>query len=227
MPELYEQFGYHFKNEMFLRQALKHRSYLTCTGEPRIQSNERLELLGDSVLGMVVTEYLFHKYENAEEGKLTNFKSLLVNRKILSEIARDFALGDYIYLNEAEERAGGRDRESILSDAMEAIIGAIYLDGGLSAAQNFIHENISVRLSDVLEDGHLKNYKSLLQEYCQSENLSGPIYKLEDESGPDHEKLFTICVIINSQKIGIGKGFSKKKAEQKAAKETLLMLNVI
>ncbi len=227
LPDLSDQLGYQFKNVELLRQALKHRSYLTCTGEPRIQSNERLELLGDSVLGMVVTEHLYQEYDNAEEGKLTNYKSLLVNRKILSEIARDFGLGTYLFLNEAEERAGGRDRESILSDAMEAIIGAIYLDGGLTAAQSFVYENISVRLSDVLEDGHLKNYKSLLQEYCQSENLAGPIYRLENESGPDHEKLFTICVVINGQKTGIGKGFSKKKAEQKAAKETLLMLNVI
>jgi len=227
LADLSDRLKYQFNDTKILYQALKHRSFLTCTGEKRIESNERLELLGDAVLGLVVTEYLFNKYPGEEEGILTNFKSLLVNRKVLSRVAKDFGLGKFILLNEAEERSGGRKRDSILSDAVESIIGAIYLDGGLDNAKIFIYKNITNRLDEILDKGHLKNYKSILQEYCQSYNLKCPKYLIEEENGPDHLKLFTVAAIIGGKKMGVGQGPSKKEAEQKAAKESLLQLNVI
>ncbi len=227
LSELCVRLNHNFSNIDILTQALKHRSYLTCTGEERIESNERLELLGDSVLGLIITEYLYHKYPHEEEGILTNYKSLLVNRKVLSRVGKDFGLGKYMLLNEAEERSGGRKRESILSDAVEAIIGAIYLDGGLENAKRFVLKHIAVRLDEILKKGQHKNYKSILQEYCQSFNLKGPRYVIEEENGPDHLKVFTVAAVIDGKKQGVGKGHSKKDAEQQAAKESLLSMNVI
>lgn len=227
LNELCKRLKYHFNNEQLLYQALKHRSYLTCTGEKRIESNERLELLGDSVLGLVVTEFLFTRFPEEEEGILTNYKSLLVNRTVLSLVGKDFGLGKFLLLNESEERSGGRKRESILSDGVEAIIGAIYIDGGLESARNFIRLHITGKLDDILKKGQLKNYKSILQEHCQSINLRGPKYIIEEENGPDHLKEFTVAVIVDGKKLGSGHGHSKKDAEQKAARESLLQLNVL
>ncbi len=218
---------YTFTDKQLLLQALKHRSYLASTGEDRIQSNERLELLGDSVLGLVVTEYLYKSFPNEEEGRLTNLKSLLVNRYNLSRIGRDFGLGEYLLLNEAEERSGGRARESILADAVEAIIGAIYLDGGLEIAKEFIHKNVTGQLERILDEEHSRNYKSLLLEHCQSINLEGPAYLVEEETGPDHNKLFTVAALVDKKKIGSGRGLSKKVAEQMAAHQALISLNVL
>ncbi|HPG38294.1 MAG TPA: ribonuclease III [bacterium] len=227
LNELSKRLQYQFINQNLLFQALKHRSYLTCTGEKRIESNERLELLGDSVLGMTVTEFLYNRFPDEEEGILTNYKSLLVNRTVLSQVAKDFGLGKFLLLNESEERSGGRKRESILSDGVEAIIGAIYLDGGLENARNFVHLHIAKRLDEIIKKGQLKNYKSLLQEHCQSCNLRGPKYIIEEENGPDHLKEFTVAVIIDGKRLGSGHGHSKKDAEQKAARESLQQLNVI
>lgn len=210
---------YHFHDEELLIQALKHRSYLVLSGEERLQSNERLELLGDAVLGMVITEYLYKKHPQHEEGTLTNYKSLLVNRSNLSRVAREFNLGQYLFLNESEERSGGRERDSILADAFEAVIGAIYLDGGLEPVRKLVEKHMANHLHGLLTETQLKNYKSLLLEFCQKENLQGPIYIVEDEIGPDHCKTFTVAVMIDGLKRGLGMGQSKKLAEQKAAEE--------
>ncbi len=225
--ELSKRLNYQFNNWNLLFQALKHRSYLTCTGEKRIESNERLELLGDSVLGLVITEFLFNRFPEEEEGILTTYKSLLVNRTVLSQVAKDFGLGKFLLLNDSEERSGGRKRDSILSDGVEAIIGAIYIDGGLDKARYFVQNHIAVKLDDILKKGQLKNYKSILQEHCQSCSLHGPKYIIEEENGPDHLKEFTVAVVIDGKKLGSGHGHSKKDAEQKAARESLLQLNVI
>lgn len=227
LEKLCEQLECKFKNLDLLRQALKHRSYLTLTNENRIESNERLELLGDAVLGLVVTQYLYETYPREEEGVLTTYRSLLVNRKMLSRVGREIGLGDFVLLNDAEERSGGRQRDSILSDLVEAVIGAIYLDGGLEVAARFIHDNITIHLSDIVSNGIIKNYKSLLQEHCQAIGLKGPIYRIEEERGPDHDKTFTVSVAVGDKKIGWGKGHSKKSAEQLAAKEALVHLKII
>jgi ribonuclease III len=218
---------YRFSNTDLLLKALKHRSFLVVSGEDRLQSNERLELLGDSVLGLVVTEYLYLKFPEAEEGVLTNYKSLLVNRANLARVANKFDLGDFLLMNEAEEKAGGRTRVSILSDALEALLGAAYLDGGLSAVAKIIQEHIAEGLEDLLAEGTMQNHKSLLLEHCQRENLNGPSYVIESEQGPDHNKLFTVAVVVNGERYGLGSGRSKKFAEQMAAKEALIRLKIV
>ncbi|MBN1481108.1 ribonuclease III [candidate division KSB1 bacterium] len=227
IDDLYSRLHYTFKNPPILLQALKHRSYLIRTGEGRSASNERLELLGDAVLGLVVTEFLYKIYPNETEGILTNYKSLLVSGRLLARVAKEIGLGQHLLMNESEARSGGRKRSSILADAVEAVIGAIYLDGGLDQARLFIHRNITNRLNELLQDDHLRNNKSLLQEYCQSLNLNGPYYRVDEESGPDHLKVFTVSAVINGRAVGIGTGTSKKKAEQSAANQALRELALI
>jgi ribonuclease III len=221
LEELMRLINYRFHDQSLLIQALKHRSYLVQTGEDRLQSNERLELLGDAVLGLVITENLYADFPEEEEGVLTNYKSLLVNRVNLSRVGHEFDLGKYLLLNDSEERAGGRSRDSILSDAVEAVIGAMYLDGGLEPARKMIHKHIATGLSALLNETQLQNFKSLLLEYCQRESKTGPVYMVENEEGPDHNKVFTVAVFINGTKCGSGTGSSKKVAEQHAAEEAL------
>lgn len=227
ISQLETELNYSFKNKKLIIQALKHRSFLSVTNESRLLSNERLELLGDAVLGMVVTEYLFTKFPSKEEGELTTIKSLLVSRKILARIARQIGFGKFILLNDAEEKSGGRDRASIIADAFESIIGAMYLDGGLEMVINFINEKLLSLTDEILAEEHYKNFKSILLEYSQSRYLGLPQYFVRNEEGPDHEKLFTIEVRINNQALGVGKGNSKKGAEQISAKNALKNLNAI
>jgi len=224
---LKETLGYDFRNTELFVQALKHRSYLPIHNEKRLKSNERLELLGDAVLGLVVVEYLFHKYPNKEEGELTNMKSLFVSRKILAKIARALRLGQFLLLSDSEEKAGGRNRASINSDAIEAIIGAIYLDGGLAMAKEFIHNKMLSSFEEIISDEHHTNFKSMLLEYAQSQNLGSPIYSVRTVEGPDHEKVFTIDVRIQDEVLGFGTANSKKRAEQLAAQEALKNLYIL
>lgn len=219
--------NYKFCDKSLIAQALKHRSFLSVTNESRLSSNERLELLGDAVLGMVVTEFLYKRFPTKEEGELTAIKSLMVSRKILARAATQIELGQFILMNEAEEKAGGRYRHSIIADAFESIIGAIYLDGGLETVIDFIYRKLLVRTEKIIVEEQNRNFKSMLLEYSQSKNLGLPQYVVRNEEGPDHEKLFTIEVLISNQVLGIGKGNSKKKAEQVSAKNALKKLNII
>jgi ribonuclease-3 len=223
--ELSSIVGYSFANPNLLVQALKHRSFLPEVNEMRVQSNERLELLGDSVLGLVVTESLYHRFPQKEEGEITMIKSLLVSRKVLSSCCRDMRLGEYILLSESEENSGGRDRPSILADTFEAIIGAIYLDGGLPAARKFVGDHLLQQMESTLNDEGHRNFKSILLEYAQSRNLGAPVYSIRSQEGPDHDKWFTIEVKIQNQIMGVGEGNSKKIAEQHAARNALEKLH--
>jgi ribonuclease-3 len=218
---------YDFHDENLFVQALKHRSYLPLHQERRINSNERLELLGDAVLALVVVEYLYRRFPNKEEGELTNMKSLLVSRKILARVAKAIQLGSFILLSDAEEKSGGRTRASIVADAMEAIIGAIYLDGGLDCARTYIEGKILSNFNDIVTDEHHTNYKSMLLEYSQSQNLGSPQYKVQSVEGPDHEKIFTIEVKLQEDVLGMGTANNKKRAEQLAAQEALKALYII
>jgi ribonuclease-3 len=222
--EFAKHIGCGFRRLELLQQALKHRSYLPQANERRVSSNERLELLGDAVLGLVVTEALYHRFPDKEEGEITAMKSLLVSRKILARFARQLDLGRFILMSEAEERSGGRSRPSIISDTFEAVIGAIYIDGGLMPARAFIEAVVLKEIEPILGEEQHRNFKSLLLEYSQRYNLGVPTYAVRSEEGPDHDKIFTVEVRVQNRMVGVGAGNSKKRAEQSAAQNALARL---
>jgi ribonuclease-3 len=219
--------GFSFTDMDLLKQALTHRSASSNDGGDSDESNERLEFLGDSVLGLVVNEHLFREYPQDREGHLTQMKSLLVSKPILSVKARDMHIGQYLFMSPGEEESGGRDRSSILADAFEAVIGAIYLDGGMEAARAFIENRLMSGAREILRDRNHINYKSMLQELVQSEKKIHPQYRVTSEDGPDHEKVFTVAVLVGKSVLGRGKGKNKKQAQQEAARIALQSLGVL
>jgi ribonuclease-3 len=219
--------GFHYRDPALLQQALTHRSYLGANGSDLNTSNERMEFLGDSVLELVVNEYLYARYPDLQEGELTKMKSLLVSRGILSNQAREMGLGRFIFLSDAEQDSGGRERPSILADAFEAVVGSIYLDGGLESARGFLRQRLLTAAQGILGDRKFTNYKSLLQEFVQSEFKTYPRYRISAQSGPDHRKIFTVDVSVKGRKLGEGKGPNKKKAEQSAARDALEALKIL
>ena len=180
-----------------------------------------MEFLGDSVLGLVVNEHLYHAHPDENEGNLTKIKSLVVSRQILAEKAIETDLGRYLLLSSSESEAGGRNRTSIIADAFEAVIGAIYLDQGLEPARRFVKKTIIDDIDRITKDADNINYKSLLQEKVQSEKKVHPVYKIRREKGPDHEKTFQVDVSVAGRTIGHGGGRTKKEAEQSAARAAL------
>ena len=204
-----------------MRLALTHRSFLHNNGGVNRESNERLEYLGDSVLGLVCSEWLYRNRPNEHEGQLTKTKSLLVSKAILSRRALAMGLGRFVLLSNSEVESGGRQRLSILADAFEAVIGAIYLDQGLDAAREFITTWLLNEANGIIADKRHTNYKSLLQEYVQSTYHTHPVYRIRTETGPDHQKIFTVDVLVGSRSLGEGRGQNKKEAEQDAAREAL------
>lgn len=215
-----------FHNPKLLLNALKHRSYLDTSGESRINSNERLEFLGDSVLNLVVSEHFYRSQEKGAEGTLTSLKSTIVSGAVLAEQARKIQLGEYLLLSENEAKSGGRDRESILEDAFEALIGAIYIDRGYEAARRFIHHFLLKDTSDILDETSHRNYKSVLQEYVQSRGEAPPVYTVVEETGPDHDKRYLVEVRLGEVILGRGSGRTKKEAEQQAARRGVKFLKI-
>ncbi len=216
--------GIRFRDRSVLEQSLTHRSFLGCNGGDPCRSNERLEFLGDAVLELVVIEYLYRAYPLDREGDLTKKKSLLVSKSVLANRAERMGLGGYILLSESERDSGGRERASILADGFEAVVGAIYLDRGISTVRRFIHQQLLSTASTILEDRANMNYKSLLQEYVQARHKTHPRYRVVTEVGPDHMKLFTIEVSVRGELLGRGQGYNKKEAEQNAAGDALVRL---
>lgn len=218
LTELESVIGYTFKNPKLLTEALTHSSF---TNGKHMRSNERLEFLGDSVLSIVVSEYLFENLTNLPEGQLTKIRASVVCENALYPFARKIDLGKYIFLGKGEENTGGRDRHSILADAFEALIAAVYLDGGIEAARDFILPFIPSL--DKLKNGRflLGDYKTVLQEIIQQNPEEKVAYEISGESGQAHNKQFTANVLLNGQIIGTGIGKSKKEAEQSAAKEAI------
>ncbi|OGE86351.1 MAG: ribonuclease III [Candidatus Doudnabacteria bacterium RIFCSPHIGHO2_02_FULL_46_11] len=214
-----------FKDSALLQTSLVHRSYLNEHRDFPLAQNERLEFLGDAVLELVVTDYLYSHYPNPE-GELTNFRSALVNHRILSQIAQRLGMGDYILLSRGEAKDTGRARQVILANAIEALIGAIYLDQGYTVAKEFIDREILTELPKILAEGAYLDPKSQLQEYIQEKEGVTPIYQVLSESGPDHAKLFEVGVFINDKMIGQGNGHSKQDAEVSAAQEALKHLAI-
>lgn len=212
---------YRFENKDFLIEALTHRSSLKETGKERNSSYERLEFLGDAVLGLTVSHYLFQNFPDKDEGELTKIKATLVSEANLSRRAKIISLGKYLHLSSEEEKSGGRSRHSILSDSYEALLGAIFLDGGLKAAEKFIQTQLLKSIKETAEDRSFHNYKGELLELLQAEGAGIPKYEVLEEEGPDHQKMFTVGVFSKANRLGTGKGTSKKEAEQKAARIAL------
>ncbi|HPF35015.1 MAG TPA: ribonuclease III [Candidatus Krumholzibacteria bacterium] len=213
--------GYTFRDRTLLHRALVHRSHAHAAGLDRHESNERLEFLGDSILGLVVSEDLYRRHGEREEGDLTKMKARLVCGATLGRVARDLGLGDHVLMSKGEEATGGRARASILADVVEAILGAIYLDGGHDAAQAAVRRWILDRADLQPTDARLGNNKSRLQEVVQARMKSPPQYRVLSVTGPDHERGFHVEVRVAGQSLGEGRGPSKKAAEQKAAGQAL------
>ena len=214
-----EVLGYTFKDAELLREALTHKSYAFEQGADK--HNERLEFLGDSVLAIVVAHHLFREYPERDEGHLSKLKASLVSRATLARWATKIALGRYIELGSGEETTGGRERPSILSNTLEAVIGAVYIDGGYDEAYRLLHTLFLDKEDKVVE----ADYKSGLQEIVQKQHKVPPSYTLLETTGPDHDKTFTVSVTLGSRKLGVGTGKTKKEAEQAAAQDALNLLS--
>lgn len=223
MNTLQEKLNYKFKNEDLLINALTHSSY---ANEVRngVSSNERLEFLGDSVLSIIVSEYIYKKFGDLPEGELTKIRASLVCEKSLCQFSREMDLGQYLRLGKGEEKGGGRERDSILADAFEAVLAAMYLDGGFEVAKKHVLRFIKDELYNHNEAEAFKDYKTTLQEIIQRNPEESVTYILTNETGPDHDKVFEVEVRLNSNTIGRGKGKNKKQAEQFAAREALQLM---
>ena len=221
LKELEERIAYEFKNKNLFTQALTHSSYANEHRLDHSRCNERLEFLGDAVLEIVTSEFLYRKYETLPEGDLTKIRASIVCEPTLAYCAGDIELGQYLYLGKGEDATGGRNRNSVVSDAMEALIGAIYLDGGFANAKEFIERFI---LKDLENKKLFYDSKTILQEIVQS-NFKEPVsYELLGEKGPDHNKVFEVAVRIGDDRYGVGFGRTKKAAEQEAAYQSILAL---
>jgi ribonuclease III len=228
---LMEKLGYQFKDAELLHLALSHKSHANelarkSKDDPNFSPvhNERLEFLGDSVLGLIITDLLYENFADANEGKLSKVRSILVRAETLSEIAREIGLGKYVFLGKGEITTGGADKESILSSTYEAVLGALYLDGGLEAAYAAVEKHFRELLPNAMSGAITKDYKTGLQELSQRRYRQSPDYKVTSESGPDHEKTFEVQVKIGNHEF-LGRGRNKKEAEQAAARDLLTQLH--
>lgn len=220
LKELQKNLGITFKNPDLLVSSLTHRSYLNENRSFNLPHNERLEFLGDAVLELISTEYLYLNYPHPE-GELTNFRSALVNYKMLSEIAKRLKLEDHLQMSRGEAKDTGRARQVILANALEAVIGAIYLDQGYEVAKEFVMREVIVELPGIINKGAYLDPKSKLQEIVQEKKGVTPTYHVLSESGPDHDKVFVVGVYLAKTKVGEGKGPSKQEAEVAAAENAL------
>lgn len=211
--------GYPFKDRSLLALAFVHRSFINENRDIK-QHNERLEFLGDSVLGMLIADYLYRYFPHTPEGELSYLRSRLVEATSCVDYIQSLQISQYVLLGKGERMNDGRGRESILADLFEAIIGAIYLDGGIEAARQFLFRNFSDKIDAILKTP-LRNWKALLQDYCQKKYQQTPVYQVLLETGPDHSKNFQISVLVNHQELGRGEGASKKEAQQAAAADAL------
>jgi len=221
LKDFEKRLGIKFRDKNLLKTAFIHRSYLNEHPAENLPNNERLEFLGDAVLGMVVSEHLYKNYPTHPEGDLTNFRSSLVNAKALSTAAASLEIGNYLFLSKGEEATGGRSRQYILANTFEALVGAIFLDQGAEVAKKFIEANLLPHLPEIIEKKLYKDYKSALQEKAQEDLATTPVYKVIEESGPDHAKTFRIGVFIGKNLAAEGTGSNKQAAEQEAAKTAL------
>lgn len=210
-----------FKNPKILLEAFTHKSYLNESRDKNLQSNERLEFLGDSILSFTVAKYFYNLLNTAKEGELTELRSKMVQTKTLALAAKKLNLGEYLLISKGEERTGGRQNETLLANVFEALIGAIFIDLGLENAENFIIKHLLKKYQYFINLDEIKDYKSLLQQVIQNKWHLAPYYKTISENGKAHEKIFKVAVFANDRCLGEGKGKSKQQAEQMAAKKAL------
>lgn len=213
--------GFEFKNKELLKEALTHRSYVNEHPRWPVPNNERLEYLGDAVLELVVTEYLYAKYPDFQEGKMTSLRAALVNHIILSKIAKDISLQKFIMLSRGEAKDTGRARDVILANAIEAVLGAVYLDRGYEISKKLINDIVLTKLPEVMEKGLERDSKSVLQEIVQEKMKLTPSYRVLEETGPDHNKEFLVAVLFGDELIEKGRGNSKQEGEYRAAENAL------
>ena len=223
--EFEEKIGYEFKNRSLLEQAFTHRSYINENRGEKREHNERLEFLGDAVLELVVTEFLFAKYPDKAEGDLTSYRAALVNTVSISDAATKLGMNEFLLLSRGEAKDTGRARAIILANAFEAVIGAIYLDQGYESAKKFIAEQLFHKTDEVVEKGLWQDAKSRFQEIAQEKNAVTPSYDVISQTGPDHDKRFVVGVYLGTDKIATGEGRSKQEAEQVAAQKALVAKN--
>ncbi len=221
LTDLQKRIDYLFRDQTLITTALTHRSTLNEQGVK--ESNERLEFLGDAVLELVITNFLYESRPNDPEGFLTAARSAVVRTESLSEIAKQLKLGEALHMSKGEAMGGGRENPSLLENSLEALVGAIFKDGGFEQASHFIAKFIIPKAKEILSKNELKDSKSLYQEKIQSQALT-PAYKVVKEEGPDHDKTFEVAVYVNDQETGRGKGRSKQEAEQQAAKKALNLI---
>lgn len=220
LSELEKIINYDFREKDILTSVITHRSYLNEHRNENVEHNERLEFLGDAVLELITTEYLYKKYHEPE-GVLTSWRSALVRGTSLTEIANQIELNDFIRMSKGERKATGKSRQVILANAVEALIGALYLDGGIEVARNFVNKYVVEKLEEIIAAGTHRDAKSALQEDCQDKFSLTPLYKLESETGPDHDKKFVSSVWLGEKKIAEGEGRTKQESQQNAAKSAL------
>jgi ribonuclease-3 len=221
---LEKRLGLKFRDPQLLRRALLHRSYLNEMPDAGLESNERLEFLGDAVLGLVVGSKLYMDYPEHSEGQLTELRVALVRRETLARVAKSLSLGEYLFLGRGEESAGGRGRPSNLSAAYEAVVGAVYVDGGIEKARRFIVRSLASELAALPKGRILADPKSRLQELLQARFQKAPVYRVLRDEGPDHSKVFTVQVWNGRKALGVGQGKSKQQAEKEAARQALKKL---
>lgn len=220
LDNLFKKLGLNFKRKDFIEQAFFHRSYLNENKKIK-SSNERLEFLGDSVLSLIVSQYLYLKFPQFSEGELTNLRSAVVKTKTLADIARELKLGDYLFLSKGEEDGGGRENPSLLADTFEAFLGVVFIDLGLAAAKKILDKYLFTLIPKILQNKLYKDAKSLFQEIVQEETKISPQYKVLKEDGPDHAKEFTIGVYVDETLWGTGAGKNKQEGETRAAQAAL------
>lgn len=209
-----------FKDNNLYNQVFVHRSYLNESKE-KIESNERLEFLGDSILSFIVSSFIYEKYPDLKEGELTSMRSVLTNTETLYILSKEMELGELLKMSKGELASGGRTNKTILANTYEALLGGIFLDGGLETARSFVHETILTRIDELVKNQGMKDAKSQLQEITQEKSKTSPIYRILKEEGPDHAKVYTVGVYLNDELLAQGTGKSKQDAEKDAAQNAL------
>lgn len=226
LKQLQKKLRYKFRKFHFLQEALTHTSYVNENPQAGLKSNETLEFLGDAVLGLVITEYLYKNFPSFSEGKLSILKSTLVSEQVLAELSKRLDLGEYLILGKGEDRGQIRMRQSVLSNALEAVMGGMYMDNGIKAVRKFIYRLYEDKLKETPKEEVLGSYKNRLQHYTQTEFGCIPVYEVISEKGPSHNRLYEITASFNGRVYGRGKGTSKKRAEQEAARSALIALGL-